>query len=113
MSDWSEYVLKNARCCACETPLKESKNLNLVMINKFAHWEFPVWGNILAKDPLKRTGRATAICCDNCVNKRTGQAINPIKFAIEVTKLDDTYIINYHDATKLRDAEPITEEDLE
>lgn len=113
MSEWSEYVLENARCCACEGPLRGSKHLNLVTIDKFASWEFPIWGNLLAKDPLKRTGRAAAICCDGCVDEKTGQALRPIKFAIEVNKLGEEYIIDYHDAMKLKDAPPITAEDLD
>ena len=109
---WSETVLREGKCCVCEAPLKNSKHLNLVTIDKFAHWEFPVWGNVLAKDPAKRSGRATAICCDDCVDEKTRQIKKPIKFAIEVNKLGESYIIDYHDASKLKDAPPITEGDL-
>jgi len=111
--DWSEAIRAEGKCCACEGSLKESDGINLVMIDKYAEWEFPCWGNMLLPPEHPKAGmnRAIGVCCDNCIDASTGKA-KPIKLALEVNLLDDKVLINYHDAEKLRDAPPITENDI-
>jgi len=108
MSNWNEYVSENGRCCACEAPMKDSKHLNLITLDKAANWEFPTWGNVSAKRAEDRKGvRAVAIICDDCVENKT-----LVKFAIEVEIVGHETVIRYHDITTLRDMSPITEKDL-
>ena len=122
-TQWSDEVLASGKCCACEGILKDSKHLNMVTLDKIANWEFPTWGNVLAKREEDRKGvRAVAIICDDCVENKT-----VIKFAIEVEIMlgvdfggDDPQkaeaitetVIRYHDVTTLKDMPPITEKDL-
>jgi hypothetical protein len=97
--------------------LKDSKHLNMVTLDKFANWKFPTWGNILAKKKQDQIGvRAVAIICDGCVEHKT-----LIKFAIEVEITGNDpqkseaiieTVIRYHDLKQLKDASPITENDL-
>jgi len=114
---WSDEVIALGKCCACENPLRNSKHLNLITLDKAANWEFPTWGNILAKREEDRIGvRATAIICDDCVEVKT-----VIKFAIDVeivghdpqkSEAITETVIKYHDVTTLKDMPVITEKDL-
>ena len=107
-NDWSTDILNSGKCCTCENPLKDSKHLNLVTLDKAANWEFPTWGNVSAKRVEDRKGvRAVAIICDGCVECKT-----VIKFAVEVEIVGHETVIRYHDITTLKDMAPITEKDL-
>jgi len=96
-------ILKEGKCCICEGSLKGG-HLNMVQLNKYADWKFPVWGNVLVERNFKR---AMAIACDNCVDTKTGMIKGDVKYALELGD-DDT--LHYHAASELKDAEPITEE---
>ena len=116
-NDWNTDILNSGKCCACEKPLKDSKHLNLITLDKAANWEFPTWGNVSAKKAEDRKGvRAVAIICDSCVEDKT-----VIKFAIDVKVVGNDpqkseaiteTVIRYHDVTTLKDMPPITEKDL-
>jgi len=116
-TQWNDEVMALGKCCACEDPLKNSKHLNLVTLDKAANWEFPTWGNVSAKREEDRKGvRAVAIICDDCVEHKT-----VIKFAIDVKVVGNDpqeseaiteTVIRYHDVTTLKDMPPITEKDL-
>jgi len=80
----------------------------MVNLDKYKTWEYPGWGNILARDPDKRGfGRAGAILCDRCIEEKN----EPI-LAVELYKEDGETRIRYHCVDLLEDAEPITEDDL-
>lgn len=124
MSDINEYLIAEGKCCACDAPLKDSGNVNMVMLSKKAVWKYPIWGNLLAEKGTSM-GYALGIVCDNCVNEETGQILTPIKYAVEVqggepvewavsdghtenalTGIKTTRFILYHDANDLEDGEP-------
>jgi hypothetical protein len=116
-TQWNDEVMALGKCCACEDPLKNSKHLNLVTLDKAANWEFPTWGNVSAKREEDRKGvRAVAIICDDCVEHKT-----VIKFAIDIKVVGNDpqeseaiteTVIRYHDVMTLKDMPPITEKDL-
>jgi len=108
MSDWDKLKTR-LKCCACGKSMTESVHINCIRLNKYAEWEYPAWGNILAIDEdKKKFNRATSIICDECVVKKA----KPDK-AIEIKFENDTITeIIYHDIKDLKDAEPITEDDL-
>lgn len=113
MTDWSELLLKNGKCCICEHPLKGSEHINMLNLDKYVEWKFPQWGNILAKDPKKQGGRAVAIACDDCINEDTGEIKAPVKFAVEIEKKnEDTISIKYHKLEDLKDSPKIELKDL-
>jgi hypothetical protein len=104
------FLIEKGKCCACDTPLKDSGHVNMVMLSKKAPWKYPIWGNILVEGSL---GHALGVVCDECVNEETGQIKHPIKYAIEIQGgepvaegiLTEKFII-YHDAHDLEDGEP-------
>ncbi len=105
-------IRERGKCGSCEGSLAKG-HINIVNLDKYATWEFPAWGNILARDIDKRTPRrAVALLCDKCIDlMKEGKA--PIKWALEVYQKDDVYQLRYHDVRTLEAAEPITGEDLE
>lgn len=113
--DFSEFLHKNGKCCICEEPLKDSKQINFAMLDKFTFWNFPGWGNVLAKDPGDRTAsRALAVVCDECYHaKKRGEPVGEIRFALEVEEIHKfpgktlTDKIIYHPVEDLRDAPSI------
>lgn len=111
MIPWEAQVLERGKCCICSGTLKGS-HVNLCNLNKKATWNYPVWGNLLAKDPETWGNRATAILCDNCVDDRTGKVKGEIKLALEIRGSHGFYEFIYHKVEALEDAETITEQDL-
>ena len=108
MSSMADVLRELGRCGACYLPLRESPHVNMVSLNKYKTWEYPGWGNILARDPDKRSfGRATAILCDRCIEEKN----EPI-LAVEFYKEGGETRIRYRCVDLLEDAEPITEADL-
>ena len=133
MSDINEYLIERGRCCACDTALKGSGHVNMVMLSKKAPWKFPRWGNLLSKGG--EIGYALGVVCDDCVNEETGQINQPIKYAIEVqggeplkwavsegfenieenhdSGVRTTRFILYHDVDDLKDGQPEFDNDPE
>lgn len=91
----SEELFRKAKCCSCEKPMKKSKYLNLIQLNHFANWQYPVFGNVLDKDPNLQN-RAGAIICDDCFDQKP-----KIKYALEFK--DGTII--YHPIDELTPVE--------
>lgn len=109
MSGMADVVHELGRCCACYRPMIESPHVNMLNLDKYKSWEYPGWGNVLARDPDKRNSkRACAVLCDSCIDDKN----EPI-LAIELEKVGDDTRIQYHCVDLLEDAEPITEADLE
>lgn len=109
---WSDFVIENARCCACESLLKDSRSLNLVNLDKYVEWEFPAWGNVLAREEDKHQAkRACSVLCDGCIELKNKRP--PIKWAVEIYREGEAYKLRYHDVKLLKDSDPITDEDLE
>ena len=100
-----ENIKKYVRCCACGGSLESSKFINGITLNKLATWKHPTWKNILVKDKYPEP-RATAILCDNCIEKHAKP-----KFAVE-WNLDEG-IVTYHDIKQLKDLPEIKEEDIQ
>lgn len=108
MGNLVDVIRELGRCGACYRPLRDSPHVNMVTIDKYKTWEYPGWGNILARDPDKRGfGRASAILCDRCIEEKN----EPI-LAVELYEEDGETRIRYHCMGLLEDAEPITEADL-
>lgn len=105
--DFTEFLWKNGKCCICEDPLKDSKQINFGMLDKLTFWKFPGWGNIFAEKPGDRiSGRALAVVCDKCYHaKKRGEPVGKIRFALEVT--EEMKEIIYHPVEDLRDAPPM------
>ena len=106
-SDTNEYLIEHGKCCACGAPLKDSDNVNMVMLSKKAKWKNPVWGNLLAY--REDAGYALGVVCDNCVNEETGQILHPVKHAVEVQGgpgIKTPRNIFYHKVEDLEDGEP-------
>ena len=109
MTEWDKIIRARGRCCACGGSLKSSRLINLIMLNRYATWRYPAWGNILAKDQDKRAAkRAGAILCDRCLEEKRDP-----RQAVEFKGQGEDLEIIYHDIKNLEDAEPITEEDIE
>ena len=83
------------KCGACEAPLKDSKQVNVVLLLKEAEWQFPNWGNIL----LGIRGFASSVLCDKCVKEHKKP-----KLAVEWNPT--THAITYHPVDKLKDVDP-------
>ena len=114
-SGWEVALRFEGRCCACGGSL-ENGFLNLINLDKYAEWEFPAWGTVLAREEDKRQGRrACSILCDNCISRiRTRTPPSPsIRWAVEIYREGEAYKLRYHDVKLLKDSTPITEEDLE
>lgn len=104
-----DAIRDQGRCCACYQPMSESPHINMFNLDKYKTWDYPGWGNILARDPSKRAfGRACAVLCDWCIDDKN----EPI-LAIEIEKVGDDTRIQYHCVDLLDDADPITEYDLD
>lgn len=108
MVDWNKLKSKLS-CCACNISMTESEYINGIMLNKYAKWQNPSWGNILAIDEdKKKSQRATSIICDDCLVKKKKP-----KYAIEFRyKNGEIDKVIYHEINKLKDSDPITENDL-
>ena len=104
-SDFSQFLQQNGRCCICEEPLKDSKTINMGMLNKFITWDSPGWGNVLAVNEKDRMqSRALAVVCDNCYNANIRkEPVGKIRFALEVSDEE----ISYHPVEDLEDAPQI------
>jgi len=88
-------VKEKVNCCACGEPMKSSKHINMVGLDKRATWEYPSWGVMSAShsyEPL----RACAILCDNCVKR--GKLP---RFAVEWSENCET--VEYHPIDDLED----------
>jgi hypothetical protein len=110
-SGWEVVLRFEGRCCACGDSL-ENGFLNFVNLDKYAEWEFPAWGNVLAREEDKRQGRrACSVLCDGCIELRNKRP--PIKWAVEIYREGEAYKLRYHDVKLLKDSAPITKEDLE
>lgn len=108
MKSMVEVLRELGCCCSCFRPLRFSRYVNMLTLDKYKTWEYPGWGNILARDPDKRSfGRASAVLCDICIDEKN----EPI-LAIELYKVGDETRIKYHCVDLLKDADPITEADL-
>ena len=92
------WILNNVHCCACCKPLKGSKYINFVTLNKRARWESPTWGNIMIDGSH---GRAGAYVCDAC----SKLSPIPVKFAVELGK--DYSGVKYHLESGLVELPPI------
>lgn len=113
MEKMDAVIRQEGRCCSCGSNLRDTENMNLVTLDKYAQWEFPAWGNVLAKDEEKRMGnRACAVLCDGCVDPEKGVILKPVKEAIEIAEIEGRIYIYYHPIDKLKDAPPILAEDL-
>lgn len=87
-----EDVKRKVKCCSCGTPLRNSKHINIVFLQKMANWEWPSWGNIL----VGVWGFACAVLCDDCVKHKKKP-----KFAVEWN--EDLSVIKYHPIEELDD----------
>lgn len=105
--DFSQFLQQNGRCCVCEKPLKDSKKINMGMLDKFITWESPGWGNVLAVKEVDRLQRrALAVVCDICYDANVRkEPVGHIRFALEVD--DAMKEIIYHPVEELEDAPPI------
>ncbi len=93
-------IMKMARCCSCNKPMKESKNVNGILLNKLATWEYPTWDNLLLKEGIPRIKCAAAVVCDDCVEKKKMPQV-----AIEIRGKN----VIYHDILTLEDVFEIKE----
>ncbi len=111
-SGWQLFIRTEGKCGACGGSLAKGF-INGVMLDKYANWEFPAWGNVLARDEDKRElKRASTFLCDACVDLRKLGRGPPIKWAVEIYREDEVYKLRYHPVEGLEAADPITEEDL-
>jgi Zn ribbon nucleic-acid-binding protein len=112
-SGWELVLRERGKCGSCAGSLAKGY-INSVMLDKYATWEFPAWGNVLARDEDKKTlSRACTFLCDTCIALMQEGKAPPIKWALEIYQENDVYKLLYHDVKGLEAAEPITEEDLE
>ena len=93
--EWVEQISKGVKCCACCKPLKNSKNLHIVLLERKAKWEDNTWGTIAGT-----SGYALAVVCDECAKK----GIEP-KYAVEMSKKGE---VRYHPVSEL---EPMSEKE--
>ena len=91
--EWVGLIEKNMKCCACCKPLKDSKNLHIVLLERKAKWKDNTWGTI-----ARTSGYALAVVCDECAKK----GIEP-RYAVEMSKKGE---VRYHPVSEL---EPIPE----
>jgi len=95
--DVEEWIRKNVKCCACGKPLKDSRYINGVLLERKAKWKNNTWGNLI----LGVSGYAVAIVCDECVKKK----VKP-KYAVEWS--DDKREVRYHPVDEL---EPMSDKE--
>lgn len=107
-SSWEVALRFEGKCCACGGSL-ENGFINIVNLDKYTEWEFPAWGNILAREEESQAKRACSILCDGCIELKRPL----IKWAVEIYREGEVYKLRYHDVKLLKDSAPITEEDLE
>ena len=81
----------HGKCCACQGPI--GKRLNICTLNYRATWKYPVSCNVITGDE----GRATAICCDACIDAK-----REILRAIELEGDE----IRYHPVSELESMPP-------
>lgn len=99
--DSFEHIKEKGTCCICTKPLKDSKYLNLVQLDRKAAWKFPVWNNCLI---LGLEDRAVGIVCDGCHEAAEKSGVSAkVKYAIEI-RGDDIIL---HDVEQLEDVEPV------
>jgi hypothetical protein len=102
--DTTTWIKQNIRCCACGQSMFKSRFINGITLDKLATWDYPVWNNLLVADkhPEKR---ATAIICDDCVEKK-----RKVKYAVG---WDKNYSdVKYYPVEQLKHLPPITEEEV-
>jgi len=105
---FSKYLLEKGLCCTCNSPLKDSKHVNLVQLNRVATWKTPIWGNILSES--QELKYALAVVCDNCISP---EKMNEIKFAIEIEMSGNTPSnIYYHAVENLEKGSPTFSEEV-
>ena len=76
--------------------------MNIICLDKEAPWKFPVWNNILVQDKHPEM-RASAVICDHCVDRKREP-----EFAVEF----DGKTVKYHPVKDLKDAAPISEQEV-
>jgi hypothetical protein len=82
-----EELLK-AKCCVCEKPMKSSRSMNVVILEKKPTWDYPIVGNVLYDVPDK----ATATVCDSCIDRfNDPKDVKYIKWAVELRKGEVIY----------------------
>jgi len=86
--EWVERISEGVKCCACCKPLKNSKNLHIILLERKAKWKDNTWGTIAGT-----SGYALAIVCDECAKK----GIEP-KYAVEMSKKGE---VRYHPVSEL------------
>lgn len=115
-SGWEVALRSEGKCCACGGSL-ENGFINIINLDKYAEWESPAWGNILAQDEDKKQAkRACSVLCDGCIELMRFSRSTlgpPIKWAVEIYQEGEAYKLRYHDVKLLKESDPITEEDLE
>jgi hypothetical protein len=78
--DGLKQIKDRGKCCISEKPLKTSKHVNMIQLDRKATWGFPVWGNLL-------TGQDNMACAyvhDDCIDDNTGKIMGDIKYAVEL-----------------------------
>ena len=92
-----EAIRARCECCACGTPLSETKteNVNLVATQYAASWKYPVTGNVLTKGSVDR---AVGVACDACCKTGACKLTRVVQF-----EGDD---VIYHAVETLEQAEP-------
>jgi len=86
--EWVERISEEVKCCACCKPLKNSKNLHIVLLERKAKWENNTWGTIAGT-----SGYALAVVCDECAKKG-----NEPKYAVEMSSRGE---VRYHPVSEL------------
>ena len=92
---WVERISEGVKCCACCKPLKNSKNLHIVFLERKAKWKDNTWGTIAGT-----SGYALAVVCDECAKR----GIEP-KYAVEMSSKGEA---RYHPVNEL---EPMSEKE--
>lgn len=82
-------LFRKAKCCACESAMKDSEHVNMVALNHQANWEYPIMGNF----ETNTYQQACAVLCDTCIES----TFEHVKFALELR--GEEFI--YHDVETL------------
>jgi hypothetical protein len=76
--EFEELIRAKGKCCITGKPLSDSKNINVVMLENKATWQYPSAGNVITGE----SGKATAIVHDDCI--KNGEIDGEILYAIEI-----------------------------
>ena len=93
--EWVERISEGVKCCACCKPLKKSKNLHIVLLERKAKWKDNTWSTVAGT-----SGYALAVVCDECAKR----GIEP-KYAVEMSSKGE---VRYHPVNEL---EPMSEKE--